>query len=439
MPTPDELVRNAEELLSEGRLDEAAEAFAEALEQDHEHLPASLALLRLSLALGMVEQATAIAERTLSFAPEDPEALVLRGLIEEGSGRLDAALKLYGRASRIAHEAYRPASPQPPSEMERARPRQAAPEAAQPRRPAVTPQGAYTARYHHGRALAAARRYKEAIPELVAASRLQPNATEPHYAMGIAYKESGRIGEAVGAFTRAIEIDPTFLDGYMTLCDVLSEAEKQDAAERVLLQAQSLYPDVGAVYDKLAAVYLKQGELAKVVETLQQQVRVDPANEEAHVNLVTFALVAKDVQTAAAAVERLIEQHPGSWRGRHLRSTLYDMADRTDLAMADLREAMKLAPQEWKPRNDLGTLLNARAQTDPSAVPEAVEVLEAACKLAPASELAPRYNLALAYWNAGRKPEAQRTAAELVQGGPEGHPVVEQAREVLGAMETAGV
>jgi Flp pilus assembly protein TadD len=113
------------------------------------------------------------------------------------------------------------------------------------------------------------------------------------------------------------------------------------------------------------------------------------------------------------------------------------MADKLDLAIADLRKAAQIAPQEWKPKNDLGTMLNARAQSDRQAAAEAVQVLESASALAPAHELAPRYNLALAYWNANRKADARRTVEQLVRTGPAEHPVVEQAREALAAMASA--
>jgi tetratricopeptide (TPR) repeat protein len=439
MPTPDELVASAQEHLGQGRLDLAAQAYAEALEQDHKQLAASLGLARISMSLSMVEQALAILDRTLGFAPQNVEALVLRGLVEEGRGNLTGALDYFSRASKLSQASFKPVPPSAAS-LERGdkpgRKRRAqAPSA--PEAGSVSAADAYAARYNLGRALAVARRYKEAIPELMAAAKLQPGATDPHYALGVVHKESGRMGDAILAFTRTLEIDPTFLDGYMTLADVLSEAGKQDAAEKVLLQAQSLFPDSGPVYDKLAAVCFKQGDLAKVVQTLQQQVRVQPANESAYINLATFALAGNDVPAAAAAVDALLKLDPASWRGLHLRSMLYDMADRVELAMADLREAARLAPQEWKPKNDLGTLLNAQAQKDKKAAVEAVAVLESACAVAPADELAPRYNLALAYWNAGRQADARRQADALVRSGPEGDRVVEQAREVLAAMDTA--
>jgi hypothetical protein len=85
----------------------------------------------------------------------------------------------------------------------------------------------------------------------------------------------------------------------------------------------------------------------------------------------------------------------------------------------------------------LGTLLNARAQEDKSVAGEAVEALQKACDLAPGDVLAPRYNLGLAFWNAGQPDDARKSMEQVVKAGPEGHKVVRQAREALEAIRSA--
>ena len=102
MATPIELIQAANRFHQEGRLDVAAQTYAEALESDHENLEASLGLARIALALSMVDQATAILDRTLGFAPGDAQALVLRGLVEEGRGQLAEALEYFARVPREA-------------------------------------------------------------------------------------------------------------------------------------------------------------------------------------------------------------------------------------------------------------------------------------------------------------------------------------------------
>src|SRR5687767_8891599 len=117
-----ELVSNARDLAAEGRLDDAAEAYVVALGLEPHRLDAGLGLARIAISLSMAEQAKQLLDRTLSFAADNAEAQMLRGLVEEGSGHLDSSLAYYALAAQL-----------------------------DPRM--------YEARYHHGRALTAARRF----------------------------------------------------------------------------------------------------------------------------------------------------------------------------------------------------------------------------------------------------------------------------------------
>jgi tetratricopeptide (TPR) repeat protein len=99
MKTVDELAAMGQKLLDQGRLDQAAAAFGEALEADHRSVPASLGLARISRAVSLVERARVILDRTFGFAPQDARALVLRGHVELCRGQLADAIDVFTRAA----------------------------------------------------------------------------------------------------------------------------------------------------------------------------------------------------------------------------------------------------------------------------------------------------------------------------------------------------
>ena len=399
MSTADRLARSGEQFLTEGRLDQAAESFRSALLEDARHPGAQLGLARLSMGLGLSQEAGELLDRLRKKSPRNAEGLVLRALVAEGSGDLELALDLFADAV------------------------------------AAAPSAAFT-RYQHGRALCVARRFEQAVPELQAAASLEPKAVSVHYALGVAHRELERLGDSIAAFTKALEIDPRFADCYLTLADVLCEAQREPLAEKLLKQGRALLPESGALCDKLAAVSLKLGDSRGAVEALRALTVTNPT-EDAFVSLATVALGAGDAKSAASAIDRLLSDFPKSWRGHHLKSMLLDTADQLEPAIAELREAHRLAPQEWRPLNDLGTLLNARSLAEQAGQDEAGEVLEQAADLAPAHELAPRYNLGLAYWNAGRPRDARRVIQRMLDDAPEGHPVTAQAQQFLEAVRRA--
>lgn len=225
----------------------------------------------------------------------------------------------------------------------------------------------------------------------------------------------------------------------LDLVDCLAENDELEVAAELLLQAEEYFPEEPSVFAKQAAIYMKMGDVLSVIGALKRQVLCDPSDLNGFASLIAFAFSANDVQTAATAIELMIEEHPESWQGYHYKALLLDMGDRPELAIRALRKAHQLAPKAWQPLNDLGDLLNSKSQIYPEVAQEAVDVLTAACLLAPAHEFAPRYNLALAYWNAGFQERAMQALKLLVQNHSKEHPIVQQAAEMLTCFSTSKV
>ena len=89
----------------EGRLPEATDHFARALELDPKFLPAHLRLGRARLELGELEAARAQFERALTLDAEAPAAIEGLGKIAEAEGDPDAATSYFEQALALAPEA----------------------------------------------------------------------------------------------------------------------------------------------------------------------------------------------------------------------------------------------------------------------------------------------------------------------------------------------
>jgi putative thioredoxin len=129
----DRLAQDGAELLAAGHANAAEERFRAALEQDARHPQALLGLARVLGAGGKAEEALALLDRISSAPPG----------VEQEAARLAAELRM--------------ASSAPSADLDAARARAAA-----------TPDD-LAAQIELGRALAAARRYEEALPVLLAA------------------------------------------------------------------------------------------------------------------------------------------------------------------------------------------------------------------------------------------------------------------------------
>ena len=76
---------------------------------------------------------------------------------------------------------------------------------------------AFIDNYQRGTDLLVARRYPDAIDELRAALRWNPDSAEAHNNLGIALASTGRIDEAMNEFRQALAIDPEFEDARRNL------------------------------------------------------------------------------------------------------------------------------------------------------------------------------------------------------------------------------
>lgn len=96
---------------------------------------------------------------------------------------------------------------------------------------------------------------------------------QKQYDLGVRYLEEGNYEEAIIAFTAAIEVDPKQAVAYVCRGDayVLSgeTAENLDAAQADYEKAIALDSTVEETYEKLANVYIAQGDVDSAMEILR--------------------------------------------------------------------------------------------------------------------------------------------------------------------------
>jgi len=386
----------AEAALEKGAVEEAARLFREALEKDPEDVPALVGIGRTALVIGRLPEALKAAERAVKRAPGDRDANLLSGAALEADGKLDQAIPRYEAAVKADAKHLR-------------------------------------ARFQLGRALGAAKRYDEAVPVLEAAAALDTTSHEAAYALALCEEGRGNTGAAIEAVTRAIEANPAFLDGYLTLADLLSRALRNELALKVLEQAASLFPRSGLVADKAAAIAHKSGDTAQALLHLERQVDLEPSNARAYLNLSTFAQLAGDMARAERAAERLAALDPTSWEAQFHLASIYEAVGLIEKAKTRHKAAIERGPKAWQPRSDLGRILASEGEKDRKG--EAARLLEEAVKLAPEGEPAPRLNLALARLALGDRKKATALLKDVLAKAPPGHRLHAQAVDALAVAE----
>jgi tetratricopeptide (TPR) repeat protein len=156
-------------------------------------------------------------------------------------------------------------------------------------------------------------RLDDAIAQFQEALRLRPEIAEEHYNLALTLSRApGRLDEAVAEYREALRLRPDYAEAHNDLGAALSAMPgRLEDAIAEYNEALRLKPDYAPAWRNLGAALFNQGKLAQAVEAFQRELILLPGSADAH-TVLGLALL----------------KLPG----------------RTDDAVAQLEEALRLAP-----------------------------------------------------------------------------------------------
>jgi Flp pilus assembly protein TadD len=152
------------------------------------------------------------------------------------------------------------------------------------------------------------------LEKAIAAAR--PKQAEPYFALGEAYRKSGKMDEAMRAYRQAIDRATSDPRSYTGLSTVLLDRGDADGAIAVLEPALKRLPDDLEVLNSLAVAYARRQRFDEALQLLSKAVSRKPGDPLSWVNL-GVALEAKgDTKGAEAAYRQAILLQPDSARAK---------------------------------------------------------------------------------------------------------------------------
>jgi len=119
------------------------------------------------------------------------------------------------------------------------------------------------------------------------AVKKSPLKIRPHYNLGEAYQEQGRLDDAVREYQTAISLNPDLVEPHYNLGLVYRAQGRLDDAVREYQAAIKLRPGHADAHNNLGIAYQKQGRLDDAVREYQTAIRLRPDHAKAHNNLGT--------------------------------------------------------------------------------------------------------------------------------------------------------
>lgn len=206
-----------------------------------------------------------------------------------------------------------------------------------------------------------------------------------HFQMGLSYLGENNVTNALVELTAAEKIEPDNHELQNYLGIVYYRKKKLDVSEQKYLRAIALKPDYSEARNNLAVTYLEMKrwndaiyQLKLVTEDIFYQNQA-----EAGINLAIGYLGKGDFQQALTTLRPLAASYPLDPRIRYNIGRVYYANDSIDLAITEYRKAIKLYPDYMQAYYSLGQA--SMKQGDKKA---AVKAFREVVRIAPDSEMA---------------------------------------------------
>ena len=116
------------------------------------------------------------------------------------------------------------------------------------------------------------------------ASALAPRSHRWAYYLAMAHENAGDQDKAIGAYERAIDLDPAYQPAYVRLAKLMLDVDPERACE-LYEQANELMPDEARATWGLAQCARNAGDLRRAEEFYRKAIRLEPTYAEAHFGL----------------------------------------------------------------------------------------------------------------------------------------------------------
>ena len=103
--------------------------------------------------------------------------------------------------------------------------------------------------------------------------------------MGIAFKDQGKLDEAIDAYKNALRVQPNHVLVYNNMGNVLKEQNKLDEAIEAYEKAISLKPNHALAHNNMGNALREQGKLNEAIKAYTNALAIDPGNAEAYNNM----------------------------------------------------------------------------------------------------------------------------------------------------------
>ena len=254
------------------------------------------------------------------------------------------------------------------------------------------------ARVNHGRLLLAQGKQQESILVLQNAVKDAAESPQGHYYLGVAYWQTGSLGQADSEFIEALRVSPGFplalealarlnlarnrpadaqvyakelvekfpatLNYRLLLGGIYLREGQSRPAEEQLLTAKQLAPNQAAVHLDLGQLYYREKKWAQAEKEFETAIQLDPSNPTMVSPYADFLVARQQAPKAISLLQQFVAANPNRAEGHIILGVLQFDSKNTGAAQAEFERAIQIDPKNVQGYLRMGRVYQEKNQTD---------------------------------------------------------------------------
>lgn len=200
--------------------------------------------------------------------------------------------------------------------------------------------------------------YNKALQAFQRVIQLEPGKAMGYENAGLIYMQEGKYGESIPALEKALQIEPTF-QHYSNLGSAYFFTRRFGDAVKTLEKAVAMSPNQEAVVGNLAEAYLFDGQKDKARDTFNQaiglankELQVNPRDADTKADLALYYAYQGTYDQALQFIQNAQSLDATNPQYAYNEAIIQDLAEKPDLALQSLREALQKGFPALQATND---------------------------------------------------------------------------------------
>jgi tetratricopeptide (TPR) repeat protein len=177
------------------------------------------------------------------------------------------------------------------------------------------------------------------------------------YNLGMTLKNDSTMAEdAVGDFTHAVQLQPSFFEAYNNRGILLMKSKRYDEAIADYNKSLSIKPDYAEAFFNRGQLMMDMNQREDAKRDFQKAIGLNHKNADAHNNLGIILAGENKFDEAITNYNKAIELKPDFTQAYYNRGNLFKKENRFDEALSDYTKAITLQPDLSEGYNNRGLL-----------------------------------------------------------------------------------